>query len=254
MEQATLNSLLVIFIFVMMMAAVGMMVWWRYRPSIRIAPAPIGAGATAGAATTTTTMTNRWSEVPIWVALLLAVILPVLWNMGYFPISESVWFVIISILVVTALAIPNKRTRTMARAILTVLLLVLLSIWFAPFIAKATRWMDRGINHGDWSDTSPQGPAVVSAGRSGSTVAPTTSWSEWRELEEIGLCFRIWTANLDADDVRVRYLNLDGEEWLYDGDYIADAVAISFTSKIGKPVRTYYDTWKKLPGQRCQKT
>ena len=105
----------------------------------------------------------------------------------------------------------------------------------------------------DSEDTIARGPAMVPAGKSGSAVAPATKWSEWRKFDKTGLCFRAWTANPDVDDVRVRYMDREGEKWSYGGGYIHDVVAISFTSKIGMPVRTYYETWEKVRGKNCTK-
>lgn len=91
----------------------------------------------------------------------------------------------------------------------------------------------------------------VPAGSSGETIAPRGKWSEWREFSQTGLCLRVWTANRKADDIFIRYIDRDGETWSYDGNYMPNVLAISFRSKIGRPIQVNYEAWKKIPGKKC---
>lgn len=92
----------------------------------------------------------------------------------------------------------------------------------------------------------------VPAGKSGTLIA-SDDWSDWREFNQ-GSCFRIWTANPDVPDVRAKFLNKDGDEFInMDNDeYMAETVAFSVKSRLAAPVKVEYAVWPKVPGKRCR--
>jgi hypothetical protein len=102
--------------------------------------------------------------------------------------------------------------------------------------------------------TEPDGPETVAAGSSGNIIAPVNDWSEWRRFRQ-GSCFRVWTANPDVQDVRVRFQNAEGDIFrnMDNEEYMNDTVAISVRSELGAPVRVSYEIWGKAPGERCRK-
>lgn len=167
------------------------------------------------------------------------------------PNSAAFWFVVIVSLLLAVTFLPKWY-----RIVPGFLLIVLIGYHFQERWEKVGQTLDRGVNYGEWSTPTPnveKGPEIVLAGRSGSTIAPTDKWSEWRKLNGPGDCFRAWTNNPTADDLKLRYFDTTGDTWSHDGKYAPDAVAISFQSKLIGPVGVKYETWPKEPGKACKK-
>lgn len=165
-------------------------------------------------------------------------------------LSKNVlWFIGAMVLLIAMFTLPKPLHYVAGLS-----LLVLIAIFFAPFIEWATERADRTINHGEWSESTatqvetPRGPIERPAGRSGTMIAPVNQWSDWYTYPT-GHCVYGWgVRDPNGDFFRTRWMDKDGDIWSYDGTQARNLRAFSVRSKSNVPERVQYEVRPRLNG------
>lgn len=126
-------------------------------------------------------------------------------------------------------------------------------IFFSPALERGGKEIHRGINEGKWFEERQPGQGdAIKAQRSGLVIAPVHEYSVWLMIP-YGKCLNWWTDDpLNDEDVISRYVERETGEVYADKRDDVKKTARSWKSRVGRPVRVFYELNDPIDGS-CQK-